>query len=107
MMRQTRRTRTINIEPLEARLVLAPLIVSTLADESDGNFSPGDLSLREAVFLSNNSAGDRITFAPQLAGKTIQLLSEITITNHVDIQSILTSKRPNILQRALDSRIEF
>jgi hypothetical protein len=43
------------------------LFVDTLADESDGNYSPGDLSLREALGLANGSVGSNtITFAPSL-----------------------------------------
>jgi hypothetical protein len=43
------------------------LIVDTLADESDGNYSAGDLSLREALGLANGSIGSNtITFAPSL-----------------------------------------
>lgn len=49
-------------------------IVDTLADESDGDFSAGDLSLREAIELSNgNPLSDAIQFAPALAGGTILL----------------------------------
>ena len=40
------------------------LVVDTLADENDGNYSLGDLSLREAIGLANGSIGaDTITFA--------------------------------------------
>ena len=42
----------------------APIIVSTLVDESDGNFLPGDLSLREAIDLAVTLPGnDTITFS--------------------------------------------
>ncbi len=41
------------------------LIVDILADENDGNFAKGDLSLREAVVIANNNPGvDTITFDP-------------------------------------------
>ena len=40
------------------------LVVSTDVDEFDGNFSEGDLSLREAIFLSNSvSTPTTITFS--------------------------------------------
>ena len=53
-------------------------VVSTLADESDGDYSAGDLSLREALTLAKNSAGfDIITFAPSLNGGTILLNSSL------------------------------
>ena len=43
------------------------LVVDTIADESDGNYSAGDLSLREALGLANGSIGNNtITFAPSL-----------------------------------------
>jgi CSLREA domain-containing protein len=54
------------------------LVVDTLVDESDGNFSNGDLSLREAISLANGSAGaNTITFASALtsAGPATILLS--------------------------------
>ena len=41
------------------------LIVDTLADESDGNYAPSDLSLREAVQLSNLAPdANSIRFSP-------------------------------------------
>lgn len=41
------------------------LVVDTLVDESDGDFSPGDLSLREAIELANaNPVPDTISFFP-------------------------------------------
>ncbi|QDV83430.1 Calx-beta domain-containing protein [Planctomycetes bacterium TBK1r] len=53
---------------------VAPIIVDTLVDESDGDFSTGDLSLREAVEISElNPAPDEIVFAPGLSGGTITL----------------------------------
>ena len=43
------------------------LLVDTLVDESDGNYSAGDMSLREAIGLANGSAGtNTITFASAL-----------------------------------------
>ena len=42
-------------------------IVDTLVDELDGNYSPGDISLREAVSAANGSPGaDTISFAAAL-----------------------------------------
>ncbi len=50
------------------------LVVDTVADESDGKYSIGDLSLREAIELSNrNPDANTITFDAGLAGKTITL----------------------------------
>ena len=65
------------------------LVVDTLVDESDGNYSAGDLSLREAIGLANGSVGaNTITFAPSLTSSgpgTILLNSgTITATNKQD-----------------------
>ena len=35
------------------------LVVDTLVDESDGDYSRGDLSLREAIVLANKYGGSR------------------------------------------------
>jgi len=52
-------------------------IVSTTQDENDGDFSTGDLSLREAIALSNETAGaDTITFDDSLNGSTITLVKD-------------------------------
>ena len=61
-------------------------VVDTTEDESDGNFSPGDLSLREAIELTNATAGaDTITFAG-LAGSTITLtLGAFEITDDLEL----------------------
>ncbi|MCC9655500.1 Ig-like domain-containing protein [Rhodopirellula halodulae] len=65
----------------------APLIVDTLTDESDGDFSPGDLSLREAIELANFKAGaDTIEFAPALSGGTITLtVDQLEVTDDLTI----------------------
>jgi RTX calcium-binding nonapeptide repeat (4 copies) len=48
------------------------LVVSTLEDENDGDFGAGDLSLREAIALSNQQEGaDAISFDSNLSGGTI------------------------------------
>ncbi len=50
------------------------LVVSTLEDENDGDFSAGDLSLREAIAIANDTEGaDTITFDSSLSGGTIAL----------------------------------
>ncbi len=63
------------------------LVVDTLVDESDGDYSLGDLSLREAILLTNTYPSlDTIQFAPALAGGTILLtLGELTITDNASI----------------------
>ena len=65
-------------------------IVDILADESDGNVAPGDLSLREAIGLANGNVGfaDTITFALGLNGGTITLvLGQLSITDAVSINA--------------------
>lgn len=52
------------------------IVVSTLTDESDGNYSAGDLSLREALLLAadgNHPGSDIIAFDESLLGGTITL----------------------------------
>jgi CSLREA domain-containing protein len=52
------------------------LLVDTLADESNGNYGRGDLSLREAIELANTfPGGDSINFDDSLRGGTILLNS--------------------------------
>jgi hypothetical protein len=62
-------------------------MVDTVADELDGDFGPGDYSLREAVERANTRPGiDTITFAPLLDGQTILLsLGDLEITDSVVI----------------------
>ena len=67
--------------------VKTDLIVSTLEDENDGDFSAEDLSLREAIANSND--GDTITFDSSLSGGTINLISgELTIDKSLTIQGL-------------------
>ena len=66
------------------------LVVDILADESDGNYSVGDLSLREAVELSNGSIGfDTITFAAALTSggpaSIVLTLDELAIRDSLTI----------------------
>ena len=69
------------------------LVVSTLEDESDGDFSAEDLSLREAIALANEQAGtDRITFNDSLSGGTIVFDEsnerELAINDSVEINGL-------------------
>ena len=66
------------------------LVVDTLADEDDGDYSAGDFSLREAIAIANaNPGSDTIEFAPELmaAGPATILLThgELLITDAVTI----------------------
>ena len=54
------------------------ITVDTLVDENDGDYSVGDLSLREAIALANEREGaDTITFDESLAGGTIALDNDL------------------------------
>ena len=64
-------TDTFTVVP---ELLFETLTVDTLVDENDGNFSAGDLSLREAIALISD--GGTINFEPSLAG-TITLDSSL------------------------------
>ncbi|MBV08278.1 MAG: hypothetical protein CMN21_03570, partial [Rubinisphaera sp.] len=67
------------------------LIVDTNVDESDGDFSAGDLSLREAIEMANQISANnpeqvRIGFASALRGDTILLNgSQLEITGDVGL----------------------
>ncbi len=65
-------------------------VVDTLRDESDGDYSPGDFSLREAIGLANLSPIQKnISFAPDLTASgpatILLLLGEIVIANSLVI----------------------
>ena len=63
------------------------LIVSILEDENDGNFSAGDLSLREAIAIAESD--NTITFDSNLSGGTITLaLGELAIDKSLTIQGL-------------------
>ena len=69
------------------------LVVSILEDENDGDFSTGDLSLREAIALANEQEGeDTITFASDLSSGTITFNEsnerEIIINDSVAINGL-------------------
>ena len=69
------------------------IIVSTTEDENDGDFSQGDLSLREAIALANEREGaDTITFASDLSSGTITFNEsnerEIIINDSVAINGL-------------------
>jgi len=67
------------------------LTVDTLVDENDGDFSAGDVSLREAIALSK--AGGTIDFASSLAGGTITLNEgELAIDKNLTINGLGADK---------------
>ena len=65
------------------------LIVSTLEDENDGDYSDGDLSLREAIALANQQEGaDTITFNSSLNGSIVLSQGELTIDDSLTINGL-------------------
>ncbi|QDV21281.1 putative outer membrane protein PmpI precursor [Gimesia panareensis] len=69
------------------------LVVDTLSDEDDGDYSAGRLSLREAIRLANQRIGaDTITFAGTLAGQTIYLNGELLISDSLTIEADITDQ---------------
>ncbi len=61
-------------------------LVDTLIDESDGNYLPGDLSLREAIQLANSTAGaEQINFAAGLNGTINLTIDQLLINDDVQI----------------------
>src|SRR5262245_567701 len=59
--------RRLLVETLEGRCVPATFVPDVFTDELDGNFNPGDLSLREAVHLANITPGaDTIQMLPSV-----------------------------------------
>jgi hypothetical protein len=65
------------------RVPVGPYVVTQANDENDGDFSSNDLSLREAVFLSNLFPGpDSITFSQSLYDTYLTLPgSELVLTD--------------------------
>jgi hypothetical protein len=83
----------VDMGPFERQPVTVPpidLIVDTLADEMDTDFSAGDLSLREAVFIANFRVGaDTITFDTSLSSGTIVLTrGELVIFDPLTIDAM-------------------
>jgi len=67
----------------QVAIPLPPLIVDNDGDLDDGNYGPGELTLREAINLANGVANttDSISFAPSLNGKSIILGTELDVTD--------------------------
>lgn len=74
------------VQHSNSEAILSELIVSTLKDENDGDFSAGNLSLREAIALANEREGiDTITFDESLTGE-INLSGEYLVQESLVIQ---------------------
>jgi hypothetical protein len=76
------------VQLLEDRTLLSSFTVDNLGDVSDGDFTAGNFTLREAIEQANaNPGADTIDFSPALIGGTITLGgTELTISDDVDIQ---------------------
>jgi hypothetical protein len=74
-------------EALEPRCVLAAYVVDNAGDAVDGNYGPGQHTLREAVERANaNSGAETVSFASGLQGQTITLtLGQIDITDDLTL----------------------
>jgi CSLREA domain-containing protein len=80
----------------------ADLVVDTLTDEDDGDYSPGDRSLREAIDAASGSIGaETISFAASLTsgGPAVLLLTQ----GELLIDSPMTISGPGADQLALDA----
>ncbi|MEM9353349.1 MAG: choice-of-anchor Q domain-containing protein [Planctomycetota bacterium] len=69
----------------------ATLLVDSTEDRVDGDYSPGNLSLREAVGLANADANTLqiIEFSPALDGATLQQsLGTLVITDTVEVRGL-------------------
>ncbi len=61
-------------ESLESRQLLASYLVDNIGDIVDGNYDPGQTTLREAILLANGNTGpDSVTFHESLADGVITL----------------------------------
>ncbi len=63
----------VDIGAVELQETPAMLVVDTVTDESDGDLSPGDLSLREAIEIASFFGIETVGFDPSLAAQTITL----------------------------------
>ncbi|WP_197996272.1 choice-of-anchor Q domain-containing protein [Gimesia panareensis] len=78
---------TVDIGAYEAADI--HFLVDTTADIDDGDYSTGNLSLREAIRLANESpTADTITFAAALAGQSIVLANELLISDDLTITGL-------------------
>jgi len=66
-----------------ATVIVTSLVVNSLADTLDGDYGPGQNTLREAI--RNAADGDTITFDSTLSGQTIRLNSSLIINKSLTI----------------------
>src|SRR4029078_9050198 len=74
---------TVDIGAVELQSLA--LVVDTQADTVDGDYSAGNLSLREAISLANANPGtDSITFAPSLSGTITLTQGSLDVTGSLN-----------------------
>lgn len=84
-------------------------VVDTLVDENDGNFTAGDVSLREAIWAAGNE--QTINFAPNLVGTIVldsQLVIEQTLTingNGADRLSVSGNNTSRVFEIRLGANV--
>ncbi|MEP3480191.1 MAG: right-handed parallel beta-helix repeat-containing protein, partial [Fuerstiella sp.] len=86
----TRTTQTVEAVVTD---IAETFVVDNIGDTADGDYSAGELTLREAIGFANadSTTADTITFAAEVGdafenGATIRLQSELLITGLIDIQ---------------------
>jgi len=85
--RLKRQRRRLFVEGLEDRRVLSTVTVGTLADEFDTDFSRFDLSLREAIAITNAARGhDTIRFADHVRGNIAMMSLSMNIDDDLTIE---------------------
>ncbi len=93
--------RSLRIEPLEARRLLA-ITVNTLADEADGSIVDGDISLRDAIALA--PPGETINFDPALTAGGPATLN-LTVPSAITIGKALTISGPGADLLTIDASV--
>lgn len=77
-------------EKLEHRVLLSSYVVDNASDIVDGDYSSGQMALREAIILANmHPGGDSITFDPALRGSTLRLVQgELVVEGDLTITGL-------------------
>ena len=75
----------VNVEKAFIISILSSdVVVDNIGDVTDGDYSPGQVTLREAITTVGD--GKTITFDPSIAGQTITLTSPLTISKNLTIE---------------------
>ncbi len=104
---RSRSFRKLAVEAVESRVLLhgGSLVVDNPVDESDGDFSQGDLSLREAIQIANDTPGtDTIDFDMAfLSGSDLELTMEAAHGNALVILDSVIINGPGADVLAVDA----